>query len=353
MNPPDVDQSVADADHAEQHDRRRLLRNDADQDQRRPEQRYADAEPGGEPASSDQPECEERPEQPTRSDGRVQDADARISGIQEIDGDHHRKHGQAAPRERLHNSESRNQCEPAIARDRGESRQDPATGVRGGRFRSRRRVIRKPHDQQAGQQRHGGARREDGFRSAYREQDSRGSRAAERGERVQHASNRVRTRQLRGRCAQPREQGRVRRPVQRLRDRGEDGQAIRRRRRAAGGGDHRSASQRRGADKTDACENPLTAHTIGHGRKQRRQHRRRNHSGAGDDADRHNPTVAESQNAQPDHEGALARPHRTERELSATERSALRNLCKRVGRGADPRRETTHHGATIPNRRRI
>ena len=103
----DVDQSVADADQAEQDDRRRLLGNDADHGQRRAEQRYADAEPGGEPATANQPERDDRPEHATGSDGRVQDADARISRVEQVDRDHHREDGQAAARERLHHAESR------------------------------------------------------------------------------------------------------------------------------------------------------------------------------------------------------------------------------------------------------
>ena len=75
----DVDQRVADADQAEQDDRRCLLRNDADQGQRRAEQRDADAEPAGESATSDQPERQDRAEHATGADGRVQDTDARIS----------------------------------------------------------------------------------------------------------------------------------------------------------------------------------------------------------------------------------------------------------------------------------
>jgi hypothetical protein len=75
----DVDQRVADADHAEQDDRRCQAGNDADQGQRRTEQRDAEAEPAGESATSDQPERQDRAEHPTCSNGRVQDTDARIS----------------------------------------------------------------------------------------------------------------------------------------------------------------------------------------------------------------------------------------------------------------------------------
>ena len=58
----DVDQRVADADEAEQDDRRHPLGDDADERQRRPEQRDADPEPGGESTAPDQHEREERAE---------------------------------------------------------------------------------------------------------------------------------------------------------------------------------------------------------------------------------------------------------------------------------------------------
>ena len=107
----DVDQRVADADHAEQDDRRCLLGNDADQRQRRTEQRDADAEPAGESATSDQPERQDRAEHATCSDGRIQDTDARISRVEEVDRNHHGEHGQAAARERLHHPEHCDQPE--------------------------------------------------------------------------------------------------------------------------------------------------------------------------------------------------------------------------------------------------
>ena len=50
------------------------------------------------------------------------------------------------------------------------------------------------------------------------------------------------------------------------------------------------------------------------------------------------------------HERALARPHRTERDPGAAERPAVRHLFERARPVADPRRETTQHGATISER---
>ena len=78
----DVDQGVADADQAEQHDRRRLLGSEADHPQRGPEQRDPDAEPGGEPAAADERERDDRPEQAAGADGGVEHADAGVAGVE-------------------------------------------------------------------------------------------------------------------------------------------------------------------------------------------------------------------------------------------------------------------------------
>ena len=65
----DVDKRVADADEAEQDDRRHPLGDDADERQRRAEQSDPDPEPGGEAAPPDQRECEERAEDAAGPDG--------------------------------------------------------------------------------------------------------------------------------------------------------------------------------------------------------------------------------------------------------------------------------------------
>ena len=236
--------------------------------------------------------------------------------------------------------------EPAIGRDRGEALEHLAAATAGG-LRSRRRVVRERDDDQAGQQRRSGARGEDRGRSARRKQDGRDQRAAERGERVQHAANRIRARQLLRRLRQRGQQRRVRRSVQRHGDRGDDGEAIRRRRRAAGGRHHRSTSQHRGADDADADQDPLATNPVGHRREERCEQRRGSHAGGRDGADRGNATVAERHDTERDHERALARPHRSERDLGAAQRPAVRHLAERARPIAEPRRETSHHDATI------
>ena len=200
-------------------------------------------------------------------------------------------------------------------------------------LRARRRVVGEADHDQAAQQRRGRAGREYGRRPAHGEQDRRGGGAAERGERVEQAADGVRARQLPGGGAQRREQRRVRRPEQRLRDRGDDREAVDRGDRAAGGGHRRDAAQRRGADQADARQDPFAAHPVGHRREPRRQERRRGHAGGRDDPDRSHAAGAERHDAEGDHERALARPDRAERDLRAADRPA------------------PGHCATIPERR--
>jgi hypothetical protein len=105
----DIDQRVADSDDAKEHNGRRLMGEGADDDERRPEERDASAEPERESAAPDKAKREERAEHPARSDGRDQDAHRRVACAQEVDGDHDGENGEAAARERLHEAEPRNQ----------------------------------------------------------------------------------------------------------------------------------------------------------------------------------------------------------------------------------------------------
>jgi hypothetical protein len=68
--------------------------------------------------------------------------------------------------------------------------------------------------------------------------------------------------------------------------------------------------------------------------------------GGRDRADRGNATVAERHDTEREHECALARPHRSERDLSTEERSAVRHLAERARPSPEPRRDTSAHGAT-------
>ena len=104
-----------------------------------------------------------------------------------------------------------------------------------------------------------------------------------------------------------------------------------------------AASQHRGADDSDAGQDPLTTNPVGHRREERCEQRCGSHAGGRDGADRGNATVAERHDTERDHERALARPHRSERDLGAAERPAVRHLAERARPIAEPRRETSHH----------
>ena len=77
-------------------DRGGLLGDGADQRQRCAEHRDADAEPRAEPAAPDQPEREHRAEHAAGADGGVEDSDAGLAGVEEVDRDDDGEHGQAA-----------------------------------------------------------------------------------------------------------------------------------------------------------------------------------------------------------------------------------------------------------------
>ena len=333
----DVDQRVADADHAEQDDRRRLLGNDADQGQRRAEQRDADAEPAGEPAAPDQPEREERAEHAAGADGRVQDADARIARVQELDRDDDGEHGQAAARERLHDPEPRDQREPAIGRDRREALEHLAAAAAGG-LRSRRRVVRERDDDQAGQQRHGGARRED-RRPARSPRAGRPRRSGPPS--VASESSMPRTAfALVSSCGDFANAGSRAECAGRYSAMATVATTARPYVAAAGP----SAAVTAAAPPSIAART-MPTQTRTRSRRTRSAIVARNGASsaaaamraAGDGADRGDAAVAERHDAERDHERALARPHRRERDLGAAERPAVRTLSERARPVAEPR----------------
>jgi hypothetical protein len=119
---------------------------------------------------------------------------------------------------------------------------------------------------------------------------------------------------------------------------------------APGGRHHRSTSQRRGADDSDAGQYTLTTNPVGHRREERRQQGRGRHAGCRDGADRRDATVAERHDSERNHERALAGPHHSERGLGTAKRPAVRHLAERARPSAEPRRDTNHHDATISKR---
>ena len=225
-------------------------------------------------------EREERAEHAAGPDGRVQDADARVAGVEQVDGDDDGEHGQAAAREASGRAPSA-----------GDQRQRAIAGD--GREALEHRRGRSPRDgPPAAARRRGGAtttRPASSDAAAHAAKtaagplaassDGRGQRAAERGERVQHPAHRVRARQVLRRLGQRGQQGRMRRPVQRHGDRGDDREAVRRRRRAAGRRRRPRHREHRGADDPDAGQDPLAADPVGQRREERREQRRRSPCG--------------------------------------------------------------------------
>jgi hypothetical protein len=126
-----VDERVAEADDRDQRDRRQP-RGGAEDDQRQAPQSDVDAKRHGEPAATEQPEGEDRSHHGAGSQRRVQDADARRAGVEQVDGHDDGQHVQGAARECLRGPEPRDEQQPAaIAGDRRESLHHRA-GVRAG-----------------------------------------------------------------------------------------------------------------------------------------------------------------------------------------------------------------------------
>ena len=94
------------------------------------------------------------PEHRTRPDGGGEDADARLAGPQQVDGDHDGEHGQRAAGERLRGGQPHDQGEVAVPADGadalGRRAEQAGLGRRGG---TRRRVVAQPQQQGRGPQR--------------------------------------------------------------------------------------------------------------------------------------------------------------------------------------------------------
>ena len=133
----------------------------------------------------------------------------------------------------------------------------------------------------------------------------------------------------------------MRRSEERHGDRGDDREAVGRRHRPPGSRHHRSTPQHRGAHDSDADQDSLTTNPVSHGRQERRQQRRERHSGGRDGANRRNAAVVERHDGERNHERALARPHRSERELGLAERPAVRHIFECAHPIAEPRGETS------------
>ena len=276
----DVDQGVADADEAEQQDRRRLLGDGADDDQRRPEQR--DRRRRTRAASRPRPTSPNAridPSIPPAPTAAVRTPTPGSPVSQEVDRDHHDEDGQAAARERLHDAERRDQREPAIGRDGREPLQHLATAAppRPASAEARRTraatTTRPPSSDAAAHAANTAA----GPLTASRTAAAAGPPS------VADESSMPRTAFALVSCCgdvhSAGQQRRVRRPVQRLRDRGDDGEAVRRGDRAAGGRrPPRAAPSVAARTRPTHGQDPLAAHPVGHRREQRRQERRGGHA---------------------------------------------------------------------------
>ncbi len=98
-----------------------------------------------EPAAADEREGEDRAEHPACADGRVEDADARVARVEEVDRDHDGEDDEAAAGERLDDAEPGDQRERAVGLDGGEALEHRAPAA-ADLLRTWRRVVREGDD---------------------------------------------------------------------------------------------------------------------------------------------------------------------------------------------------------------
>ncbi len=139
----------------------------------------------------------------------------------------------------------------------------------------------------------------------------------------------------------------MRGPVEGDRDRGDDGEGVGRRGGAVGCGGGSGSREHHRADDADRDQHVLPARPVGHRREERRQQGRGGHPGGGDGADRRDAAGPEREDAERDHERALARPHHAEGDLRAAQWPAVRRLAERVRPVVQSCRQPRRHGATI------
>ena len=196
----DVDDRVADADDREQHEREHLVRPDRDERNRNAPDEDAEAEVRSEPTPADEGRRSDSAEQAADADGGIEEADARVPGVEELQRDHHDQDVQHPVDERLRGEQPHEQTQAPLPGD------DAETGEQlfGDRARLRRLALlnvcermdardenRRPDERCRGDD-------EDGSGSRRSEQQAADRRPAEDPDAFDRARRHVRRRQLLG-----------------------------------------------------------------------------------------------------------------------------------------------------------
>ncbi len=119
----DVDECVPGAEDAEADDSRRHARPDTEHRQRHAPEQHAEAEHGPQAATSDQRQQDEDPEEGANADGRVEEAHAGRSQTEDLECRHDEQDSHDPGGERLRSVEADHEPEPALGKDRPESRE--------------------------------------------------------------------------------------------------------------------------------------------------------------------------------------------------------------------------------------
>ena len=117
----DVDDGVPDSDKAEEDESDRRIREDADQGNRKAPHDQSEPEIGGELLPSDERERGESPEEAADADRRVQEADARLTQVEQLERRDDDQDVERTRDQRLGPVEADDQPQVAIRRDRAEA----------------------------------------------------------------------------------------------------------------------------------------------------------------------------------------------------------------------------------------
>jgi hypothetical protein len=175
----DVDQRVADSDHAHQREHSRLIGQQAAEGERQTPKHDADALEGRQSAPAHQHRGAQRARDRARAHRGGQHAHAGVADVEQIERDHHEEHVEEAARQRLPEADPEQQAGVAIA-NKGAKALDRLTHdppQRLGRA-TRRSLVGERNQQSAGPEREDGGRGEHG-RGAPDVQEDGGQQRAE------------------------------------------------------------------------------------------------------------------------------------------------------------------------------
>ena len=190
----DVEDGVPGADHGQAEERPEDVRPGGDERDRRAPEDESAGERARQPSPADEPQADEAARQRAGAEGGVEEADARVARVEQLEGCDDEEDVEHAPDERLGREQADHEARARFVRQRARAREDvfdrpvPPGGDE--------RAGREPRDLECRPERDGGADREDDVEAAERQQDSCERRADEDGDALERARGDVRRDEL-------------------------------------------------------------------------------------------------------------------------------------------------------------